>query len=104
MKKLSFVACVLFRCCCICVAMPIYGWGQLVINVPTFPASNTVQMTLSGAGLTNAYIIFSTSNLTTNFNSWTPVLTGAVGQTTFDLQLNSNTNAFFRAGIAAPSV
>jgi hypothetical protein len=104
MKKLHFVARVLFRCCAICVAMPIYGWGQFVINAPTFPASNTVQMTLSRAGVTNAYIIFCTSNVMTSFNSWTPVVTGAVGQTTFDLQLTTNANAFFRAGIAAPAV
>jgi len=84
------------------MALPIAGWAQLFINPPTFSATNTVHVTLSGAGATNAYVIFYTPDLTTSFNSWAPIVTGAVGQTTFALATTTNTNAFYRAGVAPP--
>jgi fibronectin type 3 domain-containing protein len=84
------------------MAVPMAGWAQLFINPPTFPATNTVHVTLSGVGATNAYVIFYTPDLTTSFNSWAPIVTGAVGQTTFDLATTTNTNAFYRAGVAPP--
>jgi len=76
------------------------SWAQLAINPPTFPSTNTVRVTLSGANSTNAHILFLTPDLATNTALWTRAVTGAVGQTTFDLTKPTNANVFFRAGIA----
>ena len=92
----------LWHCCAICVALPLSGLAQLVLQPPTFPATDTVRLTLSGTRATNAYVIFCAPDLMTSFNSWGPIVTGAIGQTTFDLAKTTSANAFYRAGIAPP--
>jgi RHS repeat-associated protein len=75
--------------------------AQLLINPPTFPSSNTVELTLSGAASTNAHIIFFTPDLTaSSIAAWSRLTTGAVGQVTFDLTRPTNDDAFFAAGVA----
>lgn len=74
--------------------------AQLLINAPTFPSSNTVELTLSGAASTNAQIIFFTPDLTVPLAAWTRMTTGTVGQVTFDLTRPTNAAAFFAAGVA----
>jgi RHS repeat-associated protein len=88
--------------CCLAAFMiaPTSTWAQLTINPPTFPTTSTVRVTLSGAQSTNAHIILATPDLATNGNSWTRVVTGAVGQVTFDLTKPTNDSVFFRAAIA----
>jgi RHS repeat-associated protein len=88
--------------CYLAVFMIVPGslWAQLTINPPTFPTTNTVRVTLSGAESTNAHVILATPDLGTNFNSWTRVVTGTVGQVTFDLSKTTNNAMFFRAGVA----
>src|SRR6185312_7328264 len=74
---------------------PAYSWAAVLISSPTFPSGSTVEVTLSGTASTNAYIIFSTPDLATNADSWTRVVTGAVGQVTFDLSKPTNDTVFY---------
>ena len=75
--------------------------AQLLINPPTFPSTNTVELTLSNAASTNSHIIFFTPDLTAgSIAAWTRLTTGAVGQVTFDLTRPTNADAFFAAGVA----
>ncbi|MBU6410290.1 MAG: chitobiase/beta-hexosaminidase C-terminal domain-containing protein, partial [Verrucomicrobia bacterium] len=100
MKKLGLftrILCVYFA---IYMAVPFSLWAQLMINPPTFPSTNTVELTLSGAASTNAQIIFFAPDLTVPLPGWTRLTTGAVGQVTFDLPKPTNDMAFFAAGIA----
>jgi len=100
MKKLNPLSRVL--CCFFAVymALPASMSAQLLLTPPAFPTTNTVRVTLTGAEATNAHIVFSTPDLNTNFNSWTRVITGAVGQTTFDLTKTANSAMFYRATTA----
>ena len=94
----------LFRALCsffaLQMALPTALLAQLVISMPTFPATNTVHFTLTGAQSTNAHIIFATPDLAVPVAGWTRMTTGTVGQTTFDLTKPTNANAFFLAGVA----
>jgi RHS repeat-associated protein len=93
-----------FRALCIFfavqMALPSALLAQIVISVPTFPTTNTVHLSLTGAASTNAHVILSTPNLAVPIAAWTRMTTGTVGQTTFDVTKPSNTNAFFAAAIA----
>ena len=100
MKKLNLfcrILCVYFA---IIMAAPFSMWAQLTINPPTFPNTNTVEVTLTGAASTNAHIIFFTPDLTVPIAGWARMTTGTVGQVTFDLTKPTNASAFFLAGIA----
>jgi RHS repeat-associated protein len=93
-----------FRALCIFfavqMALPSALLAQIVISVPTFPTTNTVHLSLTGAASTNAHVILSTPNLAVPIAAWTRMTTGTVGQTTFNVTKPSNTNAFFAAAIA----
>jgi RHS repeat-associated protein len=93
-----------FRALCVFfavqMALPVSLLAQLVISVPTFPTTNTVHLSLTGAASTNAHVILSTPNLSVPIAAWTRMTTGTVGQTSFDVTKPSNTNAFFAAAIA----
>jgi RHS repeat-associated protein len=82
------------------VALASLASAQLTINPPTFPTTNTVELTLSGTTSTNAYILFWTPELVSDIGGWTRVATGAVAQATFDLTRPTNADAFFAAGVA----
>src|ERR1019366_7963192 len=100
MKKLnvfSQILCIFFAAQ---MALPISVLAQLTINPPTFPNTNTVELTLRNAASTNAQIIFFTPDLTVPLPAWTRLTTGAVGQVTFDLTKPTNASAFFIAGVA----
>ncbi|MGH7951190.1 MAG: chitobiase/beta-hexosaminidase C-terminal domain-containing protein, partial [Limisphaerales bacterium] len=82
------------------VALASLASAQLTINPPTFPTTNTVELTLSGTTSTNAYILFWSPELVPDISGWTRVATGAVAQATFDLTRPTNADAFFAAGVA----
>ncbi len=83
------------------LASLMFASAQLTINPPTFPTTNTVELTLSGAASTNAHIIFFTPDLTaSSIAAWDRLTTGTVGQVTFDLTRPTNADAFFAAGVA----
>jgi RHS repeat-associated protein len=71
--------------------------AQLNLIGPTFPSTNTVRLTLTGAQATNAHLIFFTPILYPDGADWIRYFTGTVGQTTFDLARPTNEHAFFRA-------
>jgi RHS repeat-associated protein len=81
------------------LALPASLLAQLIINPPTFPNTNTVRVTLSGAASTNAHVILWTPDLLGDLASWYRVTTGTVGQTTFDLIRPTNQNSFLAAGV-----
>ena len=100
MKKLklfSRILCIFFAAQ---MAFPVSVLAQLAINPPTFPNTNTVEVTLTGTQSTNSHIIFFTPDLAVPIVGWTRVTTGTVGQVTFDLTRPTNANAYFMAGIA----
>ena len=100
MKKPSILVralCVLFS---VYFALPATVVADLALNPPTFPSTNTVRITLSGAESTNAHVIFWTPNLQPNVHTWYTLVTGTVGQTTFDFTLGTNQANFFAAGVA----
>jgi RHS repeat-associated protein len=85
-------------CCFFAVYMlvPFSLWAQLTISVPTFPTTNTVHFTLTGTD-TNAFVYdiqFTPALGTIPFSS---MVTGAVGQVSFDVTKPTNANAFYRA-------
>ncbi len=88
-------------CCFFAVylALPPAVLAQLIINPPTFPTTNTVRVTLSGAASTNAHVILWTPNLMPDLAGWYRLTTGSVGQTTFDFTRPTNQNSFFAAAI-----
>lgn len=100
MKKIN-ASFLFLRCCFVAqLILPVTLPAQLIISKPTFPATNTVHFSLSGAQSTNSHIIFFTPILNTTIASWQRMTTGTVGQTTFDLTKPTNANAFFAAGVA----
>src|ERR1035441_6422275 len=69
---------------------------QLDINPPTFPTTNTVHLTLTGTDTNSLlYNIQYTPALGTI--PFSTVVTGAVGQITFDVAKPTNAEAFYRA-------
>ena len=77
--------------------------AQLTITGPTFPATNTLRVGLTGAESTNAHVIFWTPTFVSDINTWTRLTTGTVGQTAFDFSTTTNRQSYFRAGIAPVS-
>lgn len=82
------------------LALPAATVAQLLLTPPTFPTTNIVRVTLSGAASTNAYIILSTPELDTDPAGWQRSITGTVGQTTFDLSKTTNAAMFYIASDA----
>lgn len=82
------------------LALPAATVAQLLLTPPTFPTTNTVRVTLTGAASTNAYVILSTPELDTDPAGWQRSITGAVGQTTFDLSKTTNAAMFYIASDA----
>lgn len=82
------------------LALPASLLAQLTINPPTFPTTNTVRVTLTGAASTNAHVILWTPELIPDRAAWYRVVTGSVAQTTFDFTRPTNQNSFFAAAIA----
>ncbi len=56
-----------------------------------------MRVTLTGASSTNAYLILATPLLDTDPAGWQRVMTGTVGQTTFNLTKTTNASAFYIA-------
>ena len=100
MKKFGFTTRLL--CCYFAVylALPVSMVAQFSLTPPTFPTTNTVRVTLTGASSTNAYVILSTPELDTEPAGWQRSITGAVGQTTFDLSKTTNAAMFYIASDA----
>ena len=82
------------------MTLPASVWASLTITGPTFPATNTLRVSLAGAEVTNAHVIFWTPTLIPDINSWTRLTTGSVGQTVFDFSSTTNRQSYFRAGVA----
>jgi hypothetical protein len=82
------------------LALPPAVLAQLAINPPTFPASNTVRVTLRGAAATNAHVILWSPVLMPDLAGWYRLTTGSVGQTSFTFTKGTNDANFFGAGIA----
>jgi len=69
--------------------------AQLVINPPTFPSANTVQLTLSGTDTNLLYNIQYTPDLSSI--PFSTIATGTVAQTSFTFTMATNSANFFRA-------
>ena len=86
--------------CCFFVAyltLPAAVMAQLLITPPTFPTTNTVRVTLTGASVSNAYVILTSPTLNVSIPGWQRAMTGTVGQTTFDLAKTTNAAVYFTA-------
>jgi len=77
------------------MAVPFSVWAGLTINPPTFPTTNTINLTLSGTQTNLLYNIQYTPALGTI--PFSTVATGAVGQTSFTLTIGTSNANFFRA-------
>ncbi len=82
------------------LALPAATVAQLLLTPPTFPTTNTVRVTLTGASPTSAYVILSTPELDADPAGWQRSITGSVGQTTFDLSKTTNMAMFYIASDA----
>ena len=100
MKQLNPITKLLCLYFAVWMVLPASVWASLTITGPTFPATNTLRVSLTGAESTNAHVIFWTPTLIPDINSWTRLTTGSVGQTVFDFSTTTNRVSFFRAGIA----
>ncbi len=80
--------------------MPQSAWSQFTISSPTFPTTNTVQVSLAGTQATNAHVIFFSPQVVNGIGAWNRLTTGTVGQVTFTLPKPTNGMGFFAAGIA----
>ena len=68
--------------CCFFVAyltLPAAVMAQLLITPPTFPTTNTVRVTLTGASVSNAYVILTSPTLNVSIPGWQRAMTGTVG-------------------------
>src|ERR1022692_3427784 len=96
MKKPNLFLQVLCWYFAVYMAMPFSVLAQLTISAPTFPTTNTVHLTLTGTDTNSLlYNIQYTPALGTI--PFSTVVTGAVGQITFDVAKPTNAEAFYRA-------
>ncbi len=80
---------------CLLAQTPFY------LTQPSFPGSNTVRVTVADAPTNVAVTVYAAPLLSTN-TAWTPVTTGSVGQTVFDLARTTNASSFYRASHEPP--
>ncbi|EEF63316.1 RHS repeat-associated core domain-containing protein [Pedosphaera parvula] len=92
--KLAAIGGLIFLCA-ILFYIPHRALGQLTISTPTFPTSNTIQLTLSGTQTNLLYNIQYTPALVSV--PFSTIATGAQGQTVFNFTMGSSNANFFRA-------